>query len=337
MAMHVQPATMSLTALLPRLLPAPQAFLQTERPWRLPGATWARVVGVESGNLNPVLNYFAHLLHDIDEQPRFSIKVITITGLQTKAVSLRRFGPMNLLSILGMLFSAGLLIAAVVYHDGMAVIAISLLSVTSSFVGLGSLWKVDFQRRIVKRDIPNADVVVIGKQPAFLIVHCTEEVARELYFGETRCEYFVGNRAFQLLSAAATLTFMASVVFLANCTWNLQVGVGIAYVILNGLYWVAGVIPARFQWDLGAYRVHHHPESTTPAANYTQFLIEASKITKSTRWMKTGSVAPKTDAWNMWLDEAESNVDNEKWNGQQALTDFLKQLPSRPSNIGTVV
>jgi hypothetical protein len=40
---HVQPATNSIASLLPRLVPAPQSFLRTNRPTLLPLNTSARV------------------------------------------------------------------------------------------------------------------------------------------------------------------------------------------------------------------------------------------------------------------------------------------------------
>jgi hypothetical protein len=63
---------------------------------------------------------------------------------------------MNILAVVGMLFFVGLLAAAIALHDGMAVIAIVLLSVTSSLVSLASLWNIDLQRRKLSRHVPGS-------------------------------------------------------------------------------------------------------------------------------------------------------------------------------------
>jgi hypothetical protein len=198
MSGHVQPATASRTCILPRFVPAPQSFLMTNRPYRLPPNIGASVVGIRSGSFSATLNFFPEILHGIDDLPRFSVKTITITRAPDKPgekdatapkrnITTKRWGPMNLLSVVGFLFFVGLLVEAAVLEDGMAVIAIILLSFTSSVVGLGSMWHVDLQRRRSNREVPPGDVVVLGRQGAFLIVRCPEDVAREMYFGQERC------------------------------------------------------------------------------------------------------------------------------------------------------
>lgn len=179
MSGHVQPSTASWTTLLPRLIPAPQSFLKTTRPWRLPFNNSASVVGIRSGNFSQTLNFFPDVFHGIDHLPRFSVRTISITrsaesdGIDGifKNVAVRKFGPMNLLAVIGMIFFLGLLVAAVILRDGMALCAVLLLSVTSSLVGMGSFWSVDLQRRRDSRSVPNGDVVVLG----------TSHLARRLY------------------------------------------------------------------------------------------------------------------------------------------------------------
>ncbi|KAF8246848.1 hypothetical protein K440DRAFT_552643 [Wilcoxina mikolae CBS 423.85] len=332
MSGHVQPATASFTALLPRFLPAPQSFLTTTRPWRLPPNTASSVVGICSGNLSQTLNFFPDILHGIDELPRFSIRVISITRPfrgdegYIKNIKVRRFGPMNMLAVIGMVLFIGLLVEAIVLDDGMAVLAVLFLGVTSSMVGLGSLWSVDLPRRKDNRAVPSGDVVVLGRQGAFLVVRCNEDIARELYFGQERCNYYMGERAFQVIAASATFMFMASVVFLANCTWNLQASIGLSYITLNGLYWIAALIPSRMQWDLGAYEVID--EEMTTAATYTDTLVKVIKVTRETGWIKRGRAVPETEAWDSWLKEAGESIMDAKWDGRECLTRLMGNAPS---------
>ncbi|KAA8911740.1 hypothetical protein FN846DRAFT_934648 [Sphaerosporella brunnea] len=341
MAGHVQPATASHTCALPRFVPAPQSFLSTERPYRLPPNLGASVVGINSGNFSQTLNFFPDILHGIDDLPRFSVKTISITrapekpgekldGAPRSNITAKRYGPLNFLSIAGFLFWAGLLTEAAVLNDGMAVIAIILLGLTSSIVGYGSLWHVDLQRRRSDREVPPGDVVVLGRQAAFIVVRCPEDVARELYFGSERCAYVTSERVFQVLAASGTFLFMVSVIFLANCTWDIQASIGLAYIILNAMYWVAALMPKRTQWDLSAYVVTSGDPEFEQNTSYTTVLARVIKLTGETKWIRRVGAVPETNAWDLWLAEAQRNIDNHTWDGEKMLTTLM----AAPSTIG---
>jgi len=77
---HSQALTSSWTCMLPRIIPAPQALLKPTRPTRLP-QTSSAVVGIHNGTLVPTLNYFADILHPLDDLPRFGFKVCTYFAL----------------------------------------------------------------------------------------------------------------------------------------------------------------------------------------------------------------------------------------------------------------
>jgi hypothetical protein len=160
-----------------------------------------------------------------------------------------------------------------------------------------------------------------------IIVRCNEDIARELYFGTERCDYYASERIFQFLAALGTLTFMASVVFLANCTWPIQASVGLIYVCLNGLYWLAALLPAHKHWDLSGYIVRDGDECKQ-FKTYTEVLTEVIRRTGEIRWLKQANAVPETDAWNKWLLEAKANLHNPNWNGPQALTALLATAPS---------
>ncbi|KAI5810657.1 hypothetical protein BZA77DRAFT_254512 [Pyronema omphalodes] len=343
MSGHVQPSTASWTTLLPRLIPAPQSFLKTERPWRLPFNGAASVVGIRSGNFSQGLNFFPDVLHGIDHLPRFSVRTVSITrsvesdGIDGifQNVTVRKFGPLDLLAFIGMMFFLGLLVAAVILRDGMAVCAVLLLSLTSSLVGIGSFWSVDLQRRRDSRSVPSGDVVVLGRQGSFIVVRCAEDIARELYFGQERCNYYLGERAFEVVAATATFMFMASVVFLANCTWNLQASIGMSYIILNGLYWMAALMPQRLQWDMSAYTLHD--EGTITEESYTDTLINVIRNTRETQWIRIAGAVPKTKAWDAWLEEAGEKIMDSNWNGRDSLTKLLNTAPSTTVSLCTKI
>lgn len=97
---------------------------------------------------------------------RFAVRSINIKRSETGRkyyhdVGPKKCGPVNLLAVLGMVFALGLLMESIVVEDGMAVIATVCLAVTSSVIGLASRWEVDLQKRLVKREVPPGDVVVM--------------------------------------------------------------------------------------------------------------------------------------------------------------------------------
>jgi hypothetical protein len=76
---HAQAITASPFGGFPRLLPAPETMLDTDRPARLPAVKDVNVYGVHSGTHVSELNFFAEVIHRIDslapfEFQRYSIK-----------------------------------------------------------------------------------------------------------------------------------------------------------------------------------------------------------------------------------------------------------------------
>jgi len=78
MARHIQPLTASKLCLLPRIIPAPQAFLGSTRAARLPSLPNS-VCGVYSGTLVQELNYFANVLLPITTMKNFEVAIWHIT------------------------------------------------------------------------------------------------------------------------------------------------------------------------------------------------------------------------------------------------------------------
>jgi hypothetical protein len=135
-----------------------------------------------------------------------------------------------------------------------------------------------------------------------------------------------------VIAASATFIFMASVIFLANCTWDLQASIGLSYITLNGLYWIAALIPSRMQWDLSAYEVND--EELTTSSTYTDMLVKVIRVTRETRWIRRGKAVPETEAWDRWLKEAGESITDPKWNGRERLTKLMSDAPS--TTVGSV-
>lgn len=175
------------------------------------------------------------------------------------------------------------------------------------------------------------------RNAAFLIIHCPEDIARELYIGSETCAYSVRNRLFQVLMGLGTLLLMMAVALMSNCTWDMQLALGISYILLNALYWGAAMLPADWNWNLDRYELRL--ELQVKLESYTEALWQAIKITGkdgtgyrregrySAAWVQISAAAPKTSAWNNWLKEAEEsvNIGNDEWDAVAAWQKLQKE------------
>jgi hypothetical protein len=180
------------------------------------------------------------------------------------------------------------------------------------------------------------DVVIRTRQGAFVIIKCSEEVARELYTGPEECLYMVGNQWFKVLVGIGTILVMISVVLLGNCNWTMQVVIVVIYTLLNGFYWAVSLLPKQWLWDMSRYNC----KDVTPARmknasekgpdgkpSFTRSLWYAIQATETTNWVAISKAAPKTDAWEKWIELAQKNIKNDEWDAVAAknklMVDFV--------------
>ncbi|KAM0489786.1 hypothetical protein ACHAP8_012230 [Fusarium lateritium] len=240
------------------------------------------------------------------------------------AVPARLFSPIHILSVFSCLLSMAIIACAVVWEDGNAILSVFLISFTSTIVGYASSWHPILMNRKHTNQVPRGDVMIRTREGAFLLIKCTEEVARELYSGTEECHYHVGGRAYRLLMALGTTLLMLSVVLFGNCTWNSQIFIGGSYIVLNGLYWGLGMIPRSYFWDLSRYECKEvTPDDAKNAhdttnendqregyPSFTRTLWYAIRETQRTGWVAGSGAAPSTDQWKNWLREALTNANN---------------------------
>ncbi|KAH7312156.1 hypothetical protein B0I35DRAFT_356915 [Stachybotrys elegans] len=349
---HAQAMTSSTLCLLPRLIPAPQALLKPARPGRMPEVS-AKMAGVYNGITLDSIGFFANIITPLDALSKYSFKVIQITHsdrskagghyprrsikekvqefitsptLITKdespAVPPALLSPLHIISLFSFIATIGILVAAVIWHDGPAIIAVSIISITTSIVGYASLWRPVLASRKHKNEVPKGDVIIRTREAGFILIKCDEEVARELYSGTEQCDYYVGEQSYRLLMGASTMMLMVSVVLLGNCTWNSQILTGGTYIILNGLYWGLGMLPQSQFWDLSRYRVvdvtpkdalnahttTDEKDLTEGHESFTRTLWYAIRETKETGWAERSGAAPNSEQWRRWLHEAKENA-----------------------------
>lgn len=224
----------------------------------------------------------------------------------------------------------GVVIGMMAYwKDGVALLAVGIVSLGTSVVGYASWWRPVLMVRARRDKVTVGDVVIRTQQGGFILVRCSDEVARELYAGTAECEYRVGDRAHKLLMALGTAMLMVSIVLLGNVAFEGQTMVGASYIVLNGAYWLASMVSKEHYWDLSRYewrdvtpRDARHADRTTDAddtcdgyRSFTRTLWYVIRETKSTRWAERSGAAPGTRRWRQWLREAEENAraGNRRW------------------------
>ncbi|KAL9040886.1 MAG: hypothetical protein Q9180_001633 [Flavoplaca navasiana] len=338
-----QVAALSWFFLLPRLVPAPQALIRTSRPERLEPTT-GKVVGAYSGGNRDYVNHLAHLLHEGNTLPAYSVRCEKVTSTSPSSdVKAKLFGPITWLSILGFFMSIALLGLAIGLDDGFALVAILALSFLSTLVGIGNRWSLKLKKRVANRAVPPSDVVINYPNGSFLIIKCDEYTARQLYWHPEECEYMVSPTVYRAISLCGTLILMFGVICLGNATLNLQVGFAVSYIILNAAYWVVAALPPQWNWDLSYYHVQRIKyEESEQMQTFTEALWKAIAITQTAHWVEVGSIAPVSKGWASWIKEAEERAKTEpavwdekdmvrgfpEWNYNAALTEHLEVASS---------
>ena len=300
-------------------MPAPQALIRTTRPERLNSAP-GKVFGIESGSIRDYVQYIAHTLHNGNKLPDYTVRCEEITVNNSNQIKAKTWAPLTFLSILGCAMSIAILVISIVKEDGMALLAILLLSFLSTLIGIGSRWSLEFNKRIATRPVPLSDVVIQYPQGAFLIVRCkgdaenkdnAENTARQLYWHPPECRYKVKDVTYRIISLVGTLMLMFGVICLGNATLTLQICFAGAYLILNAAYWAVAALPLQWHWDLSHFTVKRvHYAEGEGCQTFTEALWKAIAISGSVKWVRLGKVAPVSDTWERWLTEAEQVLQN---------------------------
>ncbi|KAG7286236.1 hypothetical protein NEMBOFW57_008542 [Staphylotrichum longicolle] len=249
------------------------------------------------------------------------------------------YSPHHLLSLFSTLLTFAIIAAAALWSDGTAILAISLISLSGTIVCYASWWRPILMNRRTTNKVPRGDVVIRTREGAFVLIRCTEEVARELYSGTEECRY-VSTAYYRVFMGLGMVLLMVSVVLLGNCTWNSQVFIGGSYITLNGLYWVLGLLPQRYFWDLGRYEVRdvtpddarRADEETDPddpregTPSFTRTLWYAVRETKHGAWVERSGAMPGTPQWKEWLEEAVRAAwkDDRKWEAVKRKNEIMK-------------
>ncbi|KAM7207799.1 hypothetical protein V8F20_001841 [Naviculisporaceae sp. PSN 640] len=230
--------------------------------------------------------------------------------------------PLHLVSILSFFMTIVLIIMGVLWEDGTSLVAICLLSIATSVIGYAARWKPQLLGRGPKIHVPNGDVVIRTREGAFIFVKCTEEVARELYWGAQECNYMVTGLKYRIFMTISAVLMMPSVILLGNSKFQMQVLCGGAFLLLNVLYWLLGLLPLESSWDLSQFDVKNvtppdaqwvdaSPDDPESGPSFTKALWYVIRESKGeSAWVDLSGAMPKTPVWRKWLTEAVENAKN---------------------------
>ncbi|GLA14064.1 hypothetical protein BDQ94DRAFT_145030 [Aspergillus welwitschiae] len=360
---HKQAITASPFAGFPRILPAPESLLDTDRPNRLPSVKEVTIIGVYSGTHFTELNFFANVIHKLEDLEEYEFQSYKIGYRKPKdavesaakaddvergpkpngvkqdeqsdnqnrevIVPLKPLCPLNLVTLISILMTIGLFIWAGMIHDGVALVGLAAMSLSTSAACLSAQWYPRLSTRTTKTQVIKGDIVMKTRNGAFIVVQCPEEITRELYGGAESCRYVFKTRGHQALLACSTVLLMAAIILFSNCGWTMQIAVGVAYIILNILYFaLALLIEPGDTWDLSRYEIEQAKPKKT--GNYTRALWEAIQKTGETGWVRNGGLAPSTHAWDEWLKEAKHKCDHPEteWDPETARDRLMSQTKS---------
>lgn len=318
---HVQPLTATSLCLLPRLIPAPQAFLREKRPRTLPYEEDIIVVDVSGKQTKNGLNYFANLLIRADFYAPYSVHEFNISENEKARTRGRSAGPLNTLTIFSTLVTLGLLIWSIMIHDGVACLAIIVMSLASSAFGFSCLWRPSSVRHRASVQL-DSKVIIRTRSGAFVVVNGSQDLLRELYFAAEECIYIIDSALARMIGGAAgSILLSAGVVLLGNSSWVMQFAMGIFYTVLNVMYWISATLPTRFAWDLSRYRLDQC--SSCLYSNFTKAMWQAILLTQSIQWVGASGALPLSAEWASWVREAERNLSNPSWDCEAAFTQIL--------------
>lgn len=271
------------------------------------------------------------MLSDAESLPAYSVRCVEIVRKDhVKEVKARSWGPLWWVAFLGTFEAIILLGLSLWQADGFALLSVVSLGLLSSLVGIGNKCTIVLPKRKHSNILtPPGDVVIRYPKGNFLVVQCTEDVARELYFAPENMYYLVSHSwKYRMISLVGTFLLMIGVVCLGNASTWLQVGFAVAYMILNAAYWIVAALPSKVHWDMNCFDVRDQKFSCDSTEKekissstrgrekhfvdhnetFTQALWKVIVATKDIDWVKKSAAAPQTEAWDVWLQEAKSQA-----------------------------
>jgi hypothetical protein len=186
-------------------------------------------------------------------------------------VKAKMLGPTTFVAFLGFALSLGLFALSIAQQDGMGMLADICLSFLSTLIGLGNKWTLNLPtRKNTGQFTPKGDVVIRYPKGNFVVVRCSEDVARELFFAPENIEYLVEHPwKYRMIALVGTIVLMFGVIFLGNAGTYVQVAYAGAFMVLNAGYWIVAALPQRYHWNTDCFEIipqaFDEPEQPPPS------------------------------------------------------------------------
>lgn len=300
-------------------------MLNPERPGKFPTVEDTKVIRISSPTVSSELGYFANVIHRVDTLKRFQFQRFRVShnalGEESSirdTIPLEPFCPLNFVTIGSFFMTIGLFIFAGIEHDAVAILGLGTMSLSTSMACLSAQWRVKIPKTHgFEKDI-KGDVMICTPNRAWVLVHCSQEIMRELYAAREGREFVYKGHLRNFLLSGSTVLLMAAIIFLSNCTWKLQIAIGLAYIILNLVYWGLALLtnPLSMWKPQARYIIEFHDDHVN--SNYTELLWDVIRSTGEIEWIRQGELAPATKNWDGWLEEAKLNHKNDDWDPETA-------------------
>lgn len=353
-APHVKSMTFSLLCLLPRVIPGPQAFIdgpgvtrstsvtvvKIRGPLPLPYTTALNSVAVAAINLGPLNDLKRCSFHvvRIDSRPNTGSPIFKNEG----CLSMIKYhiSPHDLLSIFSFLLTIAMFILAAIKKDGIAMLALSIISLQSSISGYCNWWRPEFliERQRTDPEL-KPEILLRTRNDALVVVYCSRSVAH--LFMRPRDDdvvrYRVNRKTALSLNALALCMLLVSILLLGNCQWEMQITIGSSYAFLTLL--LIGIrTPASSPWYKStklwpfgttfAHKINPELWGMEREPSYIRTLWYAIKETRSVDWLRSLEPITQNPMLWAWLGEAMNNLDSDSW---PAVTEYAQLVEGRES------
>jgi hypothetical protein len=279
-------------------------------------------------------------------RPPYSTKDYTVNWIKIRRdnrpflFTAKTTGPVVCLNIFSFVISTAIMAMTLYYRDGMALVAVVLLSFLSSTIGLdhgASPRKMRGKHR--QRQLQQPDKVVIRlPNGAFIIVECDGTTAEELFFTEFLVKYRYPRYWRTAAAAVGVPVLMIAILAVANSEPRLQLAFGIAHLLICSTHWAVACLPEEIHWNRSVFKTEILGISHNPT--FTMALYKCITATKSIDWILKTQTAPDTPMWKQWLHEALEHADSFEfsddlsggadgnsettWHPQYALSDIIQ-------------
>ncbi|KAF7596670.1 hypothetical protein BBP40_000592 [Aspergillus hancockii] len=215
---HMPAITASTFGLLPPLLPAPATLLGTSRLYRLPFTKDVNIVGIVFGTVFTELNYFAYMIHNVEEVEHYAFRSynIDLASDEQKAATENAHLHSHRLQVEPCYRS--------LHRPDSWVVGVGCSASLSTY------WSPKLETRAATADVPDGDIINHIRWVALVVVHGKEDVIREFEYptaDDFRCIFSSSSQIMQLTIAGANfvlniLYWGSALLVSPKTTWNLD-------------------------------------------------------------------------------------------------------------------